>query len=347
LSQGRSKRALIVPIFIPNQGCPQRCIFCHQEKITSRFAAPPKASDVKKILDTAINAPRFKKHDVHEIAFYGGTFTRLPPLLMKEILDCAAVYIKRGLFRTIRISTRPDALDSDRLRLLKDYGVSVIELGVQSMNDSVLTLCKRGYTAQDCIHAVRLLKQHDFRVGIQLMPGLPGDSRHYFKKTIEEIIRLKPDMVRLYPAIVIKGTELAALFEAGSYRPLSLSEAVEICEESCMRLEDHGIPVIRIGLMASPDLLKDGQIVAGPWHEALGFLVRSKIYQKKIEPHLPRSGENAGIRLRVNPNEIPLARGYKNEGIRRVASRTGARLVEVTGDESLGPGEIEVDEITF
>jgi histone acetyltransferase (RNA polymerase elongator complex component) len=343
LSQGRSQRALIVPIFIPNQGCPHRCIFCHQEKITSKSAEPPKASEVKKILDTAIASPKFKKHAAREIAFYGGTFTRLPPLLMKELLACAGSYIERGLFSTIRISTRPDALDSDRLRLLRGHGVSIIELGVQSMSDRVLALCKRGYTGKDCIDAVHFLKQHDFRVGIQLMPGLPGDSRYHFMKTIEVVISLKPDMVRLYPAIVIKGTELARLFEEGRYCPLSLSEAVEMCEESCMRLEDNGIPVIRIGLMASPDLLKDGQILAGPWHEALGLLVRSGIYQREIDPHLPKPGKHTEIRLRVRPNEIPLARGHKNEGIRRIASRTGARLVEVIGDESLGPGKIRVD----
>ncbi len=340
MSDKRNAKPLIVPLFIPNQGCPHRCIFCHQERITSQSAHTLKPSTIRDILDTAIKSPHFKGARPREIAFYGGTFTRLPKSRMTSYLDAVKPYIDCGLFQSIRISTRPDALDTERLALLSRYGVSTVELGAQSMNDEVLVLSKRGHSARDTVEAVRLLKLHDFRVGIQLMPGLPGDSEERFLQTIDRVIELRPDMARLYPSIVIRGTEMAGLFLAQKYRPLCLEDAVRICEESCTRLEHCGIPVIRIGLMSSPTLLEEGQILGGPWHRAFGFLVRSGIYQKKIEAFLPEPGRVRKIRLFVVPREIPLVRGYRNRGLQRIEDRTGAEVVGVVPDESLEPGEI-------
>ena len=175
------------------------------------------------------------------------------------------------------------------------------------------------------------------------MPGLPGDSKETFTKTVEEVVKLSPDMVRLYPTIVIKGTELEKWYREGRYHPWSLDEAVEVCRESCVRLEESGIPVIRIGLMSSPSLLSDGQIVAGPWHRAFGFLVRSAIHQEKVEPCLPMQGEVSKMRLRVPPREIPLVRGYKNQGVRLIEDKTGAMVTGVIADETVPPGQVQVD----
>jgi len=339
------RKSLIVPIFIPNQGCPHKCIFCQQEKITAQSARPIKGLTVKKILDTAIKSAGFDVRQGPEVAFYGGTFTGLPLKRMSELLEAVTPYLKQGFFRSIRVSTRPDALDNERLDLIRSFGVSTVELGAQSMDDEVLELTRRGHTARDTVESFRLLRQHGFKVGIQLMPGLPGDSEEKFMKTIEDVITLHPDMMRLYPTIVIKGTELARWYEEKRYQPLRLEEAVKICHESCVRLEGRGIPVIRMGLMSSPSLLQDGQIVAGPWHGAFGFLVRSGIYQKEIEPCLPKPGDVKKMRIRAPYREIPLVRGYKNLGLRLIEQKTGARVTGVIPDESVPSGRIEVDKI--
>ena len=262
---------------------------------------------------------------------------------MKELLEAVAPFIKQGFFRSIRVSTRPDALDEKRLEAMKDYGVLTVELGAQSMDDHVLSLSKRGHTAEDTAGAVQALKRYGFRVGIQLMPGLPGDSEKKFRSTISQVIDLHPDMARLYPALVIRGTELAKWYGESRYQPLGLEEAVEICMESCIRLEAEGIPVIRIGLMSSPSLLEDGQIVAGPWHTAFGFLVRSGIHQKNIEPQLPGPGIASQIKILAPKRELPLIRGYKNIGIRLIEDKTGARVVGVIPDESVPSGQIAVE----
>jgi histone acetyltransferase (RNA polymerase elongator complex component) len=135
---------------------------------------------------------------------------------MESLLNAAEPYVLDNSVQSIRISTRPDALDAERLEILKAYGVTTVELGVQSMDDRVLYLSQRGHTANDTVEAVRMLKGHGFKVGIQLMPGLPGDSKENFSATIEKVLALKPHMARLYPALVIKGTGLARLYDEGS-----------------------------------------------------------------------------------------------------------------------------------
>jgi histone acetyltransferase (RNA polymerase elongator complex component) len=179
-------------------------------------------------------------------------------------------------------------------------------------------------------------------VGVQLMPGLPGDSAGGFLSTIEKVISLTPDLARLYPAVVIEGTALGTWYREGRYKPLELGEAVELCVEGCMRLESAGIPVIRIGLMSSPALLKEGEIAGGPWHPAFGFLVRSAIYHKKIERDLPRVGRFHRIILSASPREIGLLRGYRNQGLQRIEKITGAEIVGVRADETNPPGRIRV-----
>jgi histone acetyltransferase (RNA polymerase elongator complex component) len=275
LSGKREKRNIIVPVFIPAQGCPYKCVYCHQEKITSQSGIQINAAHITGVLDTALGSPGFNNIQKREIAFYGGTFTRLGTDRMVELLEATAPYIRNKSFHSIRVSTRPDEIDEERLELLKMYHVSTVELGVQSMDNEVLKRSGRGHTAEDTVRAFHLLREYGFCTGAQLMPGLPGDSEEKFMNTIEKVIELRPDISRLYPAIVIKDTILERWYREGRYEPLTLDKAVMICGESCRILEHNGIKVIRIGIMSSPSLLEEGQIVAGPWHCSFGFLVRA------------------------------------------------------------------------
>jgi histone acetyltransferase (RNA polymerase elongator complex component) len=213
------------------------------------------------------------------------------------------------------------------------------------MDDDVLRLTRRGHTVEDTIRSSRLLKRRGFKVGIQLMPGLPGDTEERFMTTVEKAVALCPDMVRLYPTVVIQGTVLARWFSQKRYRPLQTQEAVRICEKSCRRFEGQGIPVIRIGLMSSPSLLRQGEIVAGPWHGAFGFLVRSEMYHHQIEPFLQKPADARAVKLRVPPREVSLLRGYRNEGLRKIEMTMGARITAVLPDEDLPAGRIEVDRV--
>ncbi len=336
-------KPLIIPIFIPHRGCPHRCVFCEQHTITARKGQRTEPAHVASVLKQAVASARFDVRRNPEAAFYGGTFTGLSKREMTELLKAVKPFMDDGLIRSIRVSTRPDALDPERLKVLKSQGVQTVELGVQSMNDEVLGYSQRGHTSRDSVRAVQTLKEAGFRVGIQLMPGLPGDSEGVFAETVQSVLRLAPDMVRLYPAVVIRGTPLAHMYAQGRYRPLTLDEAVHCCMDATLRFETQHIPVIRIGLHGSPSLVEEGQIVAGPWHPAFGFLVRSAIHHARIGSDLPRPGTAERIRLFAPQREIALLRGHQNIGIRAVEHKTGSEVVEIIPDEAVPKGRVRVE----
>ncbi len=338
-------RPFIIPIFIPHTGCPHQCLFCDQEKITAQKRGAITGETVRNMIEAALQSSKFPKGGGAQVAFYGGTFTRLPEAAMAEVLKAVSPYIEKGFVSSIRVSTRPDALDAKRLTLMKSLSVDTVELGVQSMDDEVLFLCKRGHSARDSVNAVQMLKAMNFHVGVQLMPGLPGDSEILFHHCISKVIALKPAMVRLYPALVLEGTALADLYRAKKYRPLSLPDAVRICGSACRRVEEKGIPVIRMGLMSSPALLEEGRILDGPWHPAFGFLVRSALFLERMMPVLPKKGTVKSIRIFVHPREESLLRGHKNQGIQCIEEKTAARVLQVFRDDTLPEGRIRVENL--
>ena len=345
MSTEPKRKHLIIPVFIPYLGCPHKCIYCRQDKITGQPEDTVHAEDVVRVIEQAKKSQKFKAADTREVAFYGGTFTSLGSEHMTELLGAVSGCIKEKSIDSIRISTRPDEIDETRLELIKSFGVTTVELGVQSMNNDVLRKSGRGHNAEHTVTAIHLLKKLGFKTGVQLMPGLPGDSEEIFKATIDKVLELAPDIARLYPAIVIKGTGLAKLYKAGKFKPLSIDEAVKICSYSCTHLEKAGINVIRIGLMSSPSLLEEGEITAGPWHNAFGFLVRSDIYLKKIMPLLPAAGTAAEIGIRMPEREIPLLRGYENKGLQKIERTCNFKIKYIRPDNNIPFGHIEVDVI--
>lgn len=338
----RVKKHFIIPIFIPHQGCPHLCVFCKQKTITNRSENLRTPDDIRNTIELALQSKQFLNGGTKEVAFYGGTFTSLPTSSMKKMLGAVRPYMQEGIIHAIRLSTRPDSLDEHKLNILELHGVSTVELGVQSMDNRVLTLSNRGHSAVDTVNAVKMLKKRRFKVGVQLMPGLPGDSRELFMNTIDKITGLKPDMARLYPTLVIRGTKLAQWYKQGKYTPMGLNDTVSLCKEACIKLENSGIPVIRIGLMSSPSLLKKGEIIAGPWHPSLGSLVRSAIHLEKVRPYLPATGEAKTITLRAPQREIPLIMGYHKSGMRHIETITGALIKAIIPDDSIPSGKISI-----
>jgi len=338
----RVKKYFIIPIFLPHQGCPYRCVFCQQQTITNVLAKQTTPDEIRNTIHLAIKSKHFPRQKQKEVAFFGGTFTSLPISSMTKMLGAVKPYIEKGIIQSIRLSTRPDSLSEAKLNILESFGVSIVELGVQSMDDGVLLLSNRGHTSQDTVNAFKILKRRGFTVGAQLMPGLPGDSKKIFMDTIDKVIGLKPDMARLYPTLVIRGTKLAQWYKKGRYTPMGLADTISLCKEACIRLEDAGIPVIRIGLMSSPSLLEKGVIIAGPWHPSLGFLVRSAMHLEKIRPYLPSKGNAKNILLHAPQKEIPLLVGHKKSGMRHIETITGAMIKDIIPDDSIPCGEVAV-----
>ena len=272
----------MIPFFIPHVGCPYVCTFCNQSRITGQSGISHLTPDyIKETITEYVGSKRNDKF--WEVAFYGGSFTAIHKDLQHQLLAPASEMLKGGIIDGIRCSTRPDAVGDEAITLLQSYGVKTVELGVQSMNDSILVDAKRGHTVQDVVEAVARLKRHGMTVGVQLLPGLKGETWHTILETAIAVLKLKPDFVRIYPVLVIENTELADQYRAGEYEPLSTEQAITYCAFLKAWFEGHNIEVIRTGLQSTEELDSGNSLVAGPYEPAMGELVVNEQYKQRIE----------------------------------------------------------------
>ena len=309
-----AKRHYIIPIFISHIGCPHQCVFCNQKKITG-FETPVTAAQVNTIISERLQSINQQRRI--EVAFYGGSFTALPEGTQNELLAPAAKALKAGYIHAIRISTRPDCIDRDTVKNLLDKGVSIVELGVQSLDNDVLDKAKRGHDSQSVIKAVNLLQELGMRCGLQLMPGLPGEDWISLIKTVRLAISLRPEFVRIYPTIVIDDTVLANLYRQDSYLPLSLKQAVVRSAYMKLAFEQQGITVIRTGLQASAELDSKTNVLSGPYHPAFGEMVDSYIFYLMLAGFVEQNGAASpqDIIIRHNPQDCSKVRGQCNKNI--------------------------------
>lgn len=322
-----------VALFIPNNGCPHACTFCSQRSITGR-AAQPGPGDVRAAAEKALRSLGADAKSA-ELAFFGGSFTAVERGYMLSLLEAAAPYVGSGAFAGIRISTRPDAVDAEILSILRRYGVTAVELGAQSMDDRVLALNGRGHTARQVERASELIRSGGFSLGLQMMTGLYGDTAEGAQKTAERLAALEPDCVRVYPTIVLKGTALGGLFLNGDYCPPGLEETVDLCAGLLDFFECRAIPVIRLGLHASPELERD--MLAGPWHPAFRELCESRRMLRRMTAFLSADGTAKGeIAVRVNPKSVSAAVGQKKCNLRALSALGYWAAVEPDGSVPRG-----------
>lgn len=272
----------MIPFFIPHAGCPHICVFCNQCRIAGTGRAVlPSPESIGAMITDYIGSNRHSKH--WEVAFYGGSFSAIPREQQLALLAPATKAWEEGQIDGIRCSTRPDALSQEEIDFLYDQGVRTVELGVQSLADEVLTAAKRGHTAAQVGEAVQRLRRKGITVGLQFMPGLPGDTVQTILATAVAAARLAPDFARIYPVLVIADTELADMYRAGSYEPLTTEQAVEYCAMMKDILESHHIRVIRTGLQATEDFDQGDGLIAGPYEPAFGELVVSRQLRRQME----------------------------------------------------------------
>ncbi len=299
-------------IFVPHNGCPHACSFCDQREITGQ-AYQPSAEDVEKAVETARESLG-ENTKYAEIAFFGGSFTAIERSYMTELLDAAAPYVKSGEFGGIRLSTRPDAIDSEVLDILKERGVTSIELGAQSMSDEVLLANHRGHTADDVIRASELIKSYGFSLGLQMMTGLYMSNDGTDRETAGKLAALSPDTMRIYPTVVLKGTELDELYKKGEYVPQTLEQAVVLCAELLKFFEEKGISVIRLGLHDSGSLREN--MTAGAYHPAFRELCESEIiYENALDEIKKKRICTGAADFFINPSSVSRFIGQKRSNL--------------------------------
>ena len=282
----------IIPIFIPHAGCPHQCVFCNQKTISGQKSAA--VVEARRQIERWLQWTRPSLDN--EAAFYGGSFTGLELSLQEQLLALTDELLAQEIIGSVRLSTRPDYINPTVLRLLKEHGVRLVELGVQSLDDRVLQAAERGHTAAQVPQAVALLREAGFQVGIQLMVGLPRQTRTSMAATVEQVCRLQPDIARIYPLLVIKDTPLERSYRAGEFTPLTVAEAVDQAAWMYARLTKAGIRVIRIGLQPDEELCAEGNIVAGPFHPAMGELVKSRVLREQLTPRLVQVAQGSAAK---------------------------------------------------
>lgn len=322
-----------IPIFVPHRGCPFDCVFCNQKHITGQTKDVDE-NDVKDTIEEYLKTLP-KENRFVEAAFFGGSFTGIDIDVQRRLLSAAYEYVKSGEIDGIRLSTRPDYISAEILDMLDEYGVTTIELGVQSMDDEVLKCASRGHTAQQVRDAVALIRKYPFRLGLQMMTHLPGDTDEKSIMTARKIIELKPDMVRIYPTLVIKDTYLEKLYREGKYTPHTVDEAVALCKQLLPMFDEAGIPVIRVALAVTDEISPGGSLVAGPFHSAFREIVESEIYFDKMLDEVKNGAQKIG----VNSREISKAVGNKRRNIERIEQITGKKI-KIYGDDSIKRGNI-------
>jgi histone acetyltransferase (RNA polymerase elongator complex component) len=335
-------RPFIIPVFIPNMGCPHRCVFCNQTSITGYRNGRISSEQVRERISAFLNL-KTKHRGAREVAFYGGNFFGLPASYRESLLDEAQRFVKQRLVEGIRFSTRPDTVTHDALEALNAYTVCVVEVGAQSMNDTVLSLSRRDHTAEDTTRAIRLLKEHSLKTGIQIMPGLPGDTIESILETGRTVAELNPNLVRIYPTVVVRNTVLEDWYRSGRFRPLSLADAVEITKSLYHLFDAQAISVIRMGLQATASLSEPGVVVAGPFHPAFGHLVHSAIFLDRAVRELEMQDRpSKRVALHVHPHDVPKLRGLRSNNINKLIQRYHLEELQVLPDPALPENALRV-----
>lgn len=325
-----------VAFFVPMVGCPHRCSFCDQNSITGESGVPtPEEVDL-----TLKKAARELRGfgEKSEIAFFGGSFTMIPEELMRSLLEPAAKWVRRGAFSGIRLSTRPDAVDEHIISVLKEYGVTSVELGAQSSSDAVLEKNLRGHTFEDTKKACGLIKEAGFSIGLQMMTGMPGSDEHLDLLTAAQFAALKPDTMRIYPALVLKNTLMAKWYESGEYTPQTVEEAAALCAELLDIFELYKINVIRLGLHAERSL--EENLVAGPYHPAFREICESLRFRKKIEPMLIRLPKGKYV-LSVAKSDVSKCAGQHRSNLEYW--RSLGYEIKIREDEGFSSGDFCVN----
>lgn len=339
------KKQYIIPIFVPHLGCPNDCIFCNQKSISGQKKNMTK-EEAKKIIDNYLENIKNEETQV-EIAFYGGSFTAIEKKLQEELLETAYEYIKNGKVESIRISTRPDCINKETLKRLKKYKVKTIELGVQSSNDYILKRANRGHTFEDVKKASKMIRWHGFKLGHQIMVGLPESTKIDEINTAKALIKLKPKMVRIYPVLVVKNTKLEKEYQEGQYEPLPLVQAVEVCKELVRMFADKKIKIIRIGLQNTEEISdpesKQSEVVAGPYHPAFRQLVESSMWYDSIVGKIKKLNMKVKeVEVSVNPIDANNVIGHKKENILKLKDIYDVDLI-LKQDSNIKQGKSKIE----
>ena len=331
-------RHVNIPIFIPHLGCPHACAFCNQRLISGVDDFDPNSvsETIERVLSTVT------PQDEVEIAFFGGSFTAIERERMIALLEIGASYVDSGRVRSLRSSTRPDAINPEIVSILKQYGMTTVEIGVQSVSDAVLLATSRGHTRADIEYALTLLRQSGIKTVGQMMIGLPNATLSDEEETLRAMIDLGVDAVRIYPTVVFLGTELHRMALDGRYTPLSVDEAVERGARLLQILDGTGVVALRIGLCATDGLSDSDTVFGGAYHPALGEMIKSRYFYYKLKQKIQQASPSAHLTVFVPRGALSQAIGHKKMNKRLLMAEFSLQTLDFCEREGLVDCEISL-----
>ncbi|MBN2079591.1 MAG: radical SAM protein [Spirochaetes bacterium] len=326
-----TKKRITIPVFIPHSGCPHRCVFCNQRDATGH-ATPSSPALVDELVSEYLPHIGSSVNRV-ELAFFGGSFTGMDHRIQEAYLARARHHLDRNAIHGIRLSTRPDYITDEIVSFLAASGVSTIELGVQSFDDTVLMASGRGHDSTATFRAVESIHRQGIDLVIQLMPGLPGETRPSALRSAHIAAGLSPAGVRIYPTVVLRGTALEERYRSGAYVPLAMDEAIELCRDIYGVFVSRGIPVIRMGIHPlAPERIS--AVVAGPYHPSFGHLVKARFRRDEmmaiVREYLSRNEHVHTIRFLIPSRNTEEYIGYRRENIRHIQHYFGLTRIDFT-----------------
>jgi len=335
-------RPLIIPLFIPQRGCPHQCVFCNQRAITGAAARIPTTNQIRDEVERFMNYAG-KRHTNIQISFFGGSFLGLGKPAVTGLLHAGASFVARQGVHSLRFSTRPDTVCLETLDWIERFPVSTVELGAQSMKDRVLKSAGRGHRAAHTIAAASLLKERGYQVGLQMMVGLPDDDAAGAMETARQLADSEPDFVRIYPTLVLKGSPLARLYRGGKYSPLPLEDCIALVKKLYLFFKERRIPVVRMGLQASDGLTDTGSLLAGPYHPAFGHLVHASVVFDAVSRTLRRMEKPVHpLTIVTHPHMVSRVQGLKKQNLRYLMRDFGLEKVVLLQDSTLATDRLIV-----
>lgn len=335
------KKHVNIPIFLPQYGCANDCIFCNQKTITGKKGNPT-IEEVKDTIDLHLKTTNREKTEV-QIAFFGGNFLGLPQSQQKAYLSVAQGYIDCGFVDSIRFSTRPDSISENSLDFIKAFTVKNIELGMQSMDDEVLLKAGRGHTASETVEATKLILKNGYILGLQMMLGLPGDNFGKLMQTAKNIVDLGASETRIYPVLVLKETHLEELYRRGLFQPLSIEESVEMVAKLVEFFNENNIKILKVGLHPSEAYTSEKELVAGPYHPSFYELVLTQIWKDRLKKELKTFNIEDNVLIRANKFEINSIVGHKSSN--KIWLKENYPNACIKLDESFSKNEIVIEKI--
>jgi hypothetical protein len=327
---------LIVPIFLPHLGCGKRCIYCDQGAITER-----NGGDIHAIIRGALRGALEKQKGPFEVGLYGGNIFGIEPSILRELFLYFKAY--SDLITNFRVSTRPSPLIRETIEILKESKVTIIELGIPSFNDMILKHLKRAHTVDDLYMAYNVLKEEGFDIGLQVMVGLPGERWGDIRQTANEVARLSPHYIRIYPLVVLKETELYDMYKDGLFMPIPIEEAVDRALLIYLTALTSNIKTIKMGL--TDNIALKTRAIAGAYHPAFGYMVKSRGFFLAVKARLMDTSAKGRLTICLNRRDIPHLVGYNRSNI-EMFKKEGIEIEWRCSDMEMGSFLIEGDGMT-